>query len=235
LGERWIIYTVRLLEMTGKSYRMKKWTLIISIVFNIIFLIGWGLSNLNTPSYKLGRLEKDITVGYFMGDSTLFTLPKGLTVKNSSERGISAIGQFENKRFQIVITSDDWELVNYDLPLDSLNPSGNFYSADFGKFNTENQEIPQGTFIYELYFAEFGGRMINSECKVTIDRNKITVEQTGNTNLSGGKEIFRGLILKHKTGKWILANNEDDVNAEEIGGCTEIPIIEFDKKIIEWC
>ena len=35
--------------------------------------------------------------------------------------------------------------------------------------------------------------------------------------------------------KWILSDNADDVNTDEIGGCTEIPIIEFDKKLIEWC
>ncbi|EMY79851.1 hypothetical protein pgond44_14858 [Psychroflexus gondwanensis ACAM 44] len=97
------------------------------------------------------------------------------------------------------------------------------------------QKIPQGIFIYELYFAEFSGRITNSECKVIIDENKITVEQTENTNLTGGKEIFKGLILMHKSGKWILADDENDVNADEIGGCTDIPIIEFDKKLIEWC
>jgi hypothetical protein len=115
---------------------MKKWVFRISILLNIILLIGWGLSSLNRPSYKLGRLEKDITGGNFMGDSLLFTLPKGLTVRNASERGLNAIGQFENERFQIVISSDD-ELINYDLPIDSLAPNGNYYSADFGKFNDE--------------------------------------------------------------------------------------------------
>lgn len=118
---------------------MKKWIFIISISFNAIFLIGWGLNKFNKPSYNLGRLEKDITVGYFMGDSTLFTLPKGLTVSNSSERGISAIGQFENERFQIVITSDDWNLVDYTLPKDSLADHGNYYSADFDRYNNENE------------------------------------------------------------------------------------------------
>ncbi|HLS30185.1 MAG TPA: hypothetical protein VK021_04965 [Flavobacteriaceae bacterium] len=101
----------------------------------------------------------------------------------------------------------------------------------------ENSElkIPQGTFIYEIYFAEFGGRMANVECKVTINGNKISVEQTENTNLTGGKNIFSGLILKHKSGKWILSNNKNDKDADEIGGCTGIPIIEFDKKLIVWC
>ena len=115
---------------------MKKWIFIISIAFNFIFLIGWGWNSLNKPSYKLGRLEQNITVGHFMGDSLLFTLPKGLTVENVSERGINAIGQFENERFQIVISSDD-EIINYNLPIDSLGPNGNYYSADFDKYDNE--------------------------------------------------------------------------------------------------
>jgi hypothetical protein len=115
---------------------MKKWIFRISILFNIIFLIGWGLTDTNQPSYKLGRLENDLTIGHFTGDSLLFTLPKGLTVRNASERGISAIGQFENERFQIVISSDD-ELVNYNLPIDSLEPHGYYYSADFDKYKNK--------------------------------------------------------------------------------------------------
>ena len=107
-------------------------------MFNVIFLFGWGLCNLNKPSYRLGRLEKDITIGHFMGDSLLFTLPKGLTVRSASERGLNAIGQFENERFQIVISSDD-ELINYDLPNDSLAPNGNYYSADFDKWDNEKE------------------------------------------------------------------------------------------------
>jgi hypothetical protein len=109
---------------------MKKWIFRISITLNIIFLIGWWWTSINRPSYKIGRLEKDIEIGIFTGDSVIFTLPKGLTVRNASQRGLAAAGQFENERFEIVITSDDWNLVNYDLPKDSLNTFSNFYSAD---------------------------------------------------------------------------------------------------------
>ena len=213
---------------------MKKWIFGISIFMNVIFIILFTWNWINSPSNELGRLEKDIEIGYFQSDNSVFRIPKGLTVKNVSERGLGAIGQFENERFSIVITSNDASLVNYDLQKDSLDMFGNFYSAEIPQTKLE-QEIPQGTFIYELYFAEFGGRMKNSECKVTIKGKEITVEQTENTNLTGGKEIFSGLILKHKSGKWILTENYDDVNADEIGGCTGIPIIEFDKKLIEWC
>jgi hypothetical protein len=213
---------------------MRKWIFRISILLNVFFILAFVWNWLNSPSNELGRLEKDIEIGYFQSDKSVFRIPKGLTVRNVSQRGLGAIGQFENERFSIVITSDDASLVNYDLPKDSLDTFGNYYSVEIPQ-NSLQDGIPQGNYIYELYFAEFGGRMKNAECKVEINGNKIIVEQTENTNLTGGTEIFNGLILKHKNGKWILADNEDDVNADEIGGCTEIPIIEFDKKLIEWC
>ena len=213
---------------------MKKWIFGISIFINIIFILLFAWNWLNSPSNELGRLEKDIEIGYFQSDNSVFRIPKGLTVKNVSQRGLGAIGQFENERFSIVITSNDASLVNYDLPKDSLDMFGNYYSAEISKNNLQ-EGIPQGNFIYELYFAEFSGRMANAECKVEINGNKIIVEQTENTNLTGGNEIFSGLILRHKSGKWILGENEEDKNAEEIGGCTEIPIIDFKTKIIEWC
>ena len=112
---------------------MKKWIYKISILLNVLFIIGFGLNWLNSPSYKLGRLEKDIEIGIFNSDSIMFKIPKGITVRNISERGISAIGQFENERFEIVITSDERNLVNYSLPKDSLQYFGNFYSADINK------------------------------------------------------------------------------------------------------
>ncbi len=82
--------------------------------------------------YKLGALKKDIKVGLFNNtkDSTYFILPKGLTVRDVSERGISAIGQFENNRFDIVITTDNNDLVDYNVPKYKLQSFGNYYSAD---------------------------------------------------------------------------------------------------------
>ncbi|WP_188440612.1 hypothetical protein [Planktosalinus lacus] len=102
-------------------------------------------------------------------------------------------------------------------------------------FSQEKETIPQGTFNYEMYFAEFGGRMENSTCNVEIKDNRIKVLQDGTTNFMGGKVIFEGLVIRHKSDVWILARDEEDKNAEEIGGCTEFPVIYFDCKLIEWC
>jgi len=99
-----------------------------------------------------------------------------------------------------------------------------------------SKEIPQGSFFFELYFAEWGGRMGNTECLVIIEGIKITVEQTEKTNLTGGKVLVEGYLIKHNTGVWIIADSLDDKNAEEIGGCTGGPLpIDFKNKVIEWC
>jgi hypothetical protein len=112
---------------------MKKWIFIISVTLNLLLIIPITLHLLNSPTYKLGRLERDLKICNFKGDSILFILPKGLTVREISQRGIAAIDQFENNRFEIVITSDDYKLVNYNIPKDSLNVFGNFYSVDLKK------------------------------------------------------------------------------------------------------
>ena len=119
---------------------MKKAVFWISITLNIFLLFKILLNNFNSPSNELGVLKQDIEVGYFMGNKTVFTLPKGLTVTNKSERGISAIGQFENNRFSIVITSDK-DLVEYNVDKKELNQNANFYSAEFKThLNNENSE-----------------------------------------------------------------------------------------------
>ena len=107
---------------------------------NIILILGIFWNNVNSPSNELGILKEDIQVGHFMGNKTVFTLPKGLTVQNKSERGLAAIGQFENNRFAIVITANN-ALVDYNCDKKDLNPNSNFYSAEFKTYlNNENME-----------------------------------------------------------------------------------------------
>ncbi|KAA5534373.1 hypothetical protein [Paenimyroides baculatum] len=115
----------------------KKWIFNISILLNVLFIVVFVFNYFNSPTYELGRLKKDLKISYFSSDSTFFYLPKGLTVRNVSQRGIAAISQFENERFAIVITSDN-DLVDYDVSKDSLSPVGNFYSADNYKYEQKS-------------------------------------------------------------------------------------------------
>jgi hypothetical protein len=108
---------------------MKKWIFRLSITFNVIFVIGWLFNYINSPTYELGRLKEDVNVGFLAGEKKMFKIPKGITVRNISQNGISAIGQFENNRFEIVLTSDD-DLVDYNVNKDSLFTFGNYYSVE---------------------------------------------------------------------------------------------------------
>lgn len=114
--------------------KIKKAIIVISFILNIFWLGSILLGTFVFSSKGYGRLEKEVIIGNFMGDKELFRLPKGLTVEDASAKGLTAIGQFENNRFSIVITSDDLELINYNLPKDSLNQFGNYYSADIEKY-----------------------------------------------------------------------------------------------------
>lgn len=113
-----------------KQSNRKKWIFRLSITLNIIFGIGWFLNSINSPTYRLGVLTQDVNAGFLAGDSTIYIIPKGITVRDVSPRGIAAIGQFENNRFELVFTTDREDLVNYDLPKESMYTFGNYYSAD---------------------------------------------------------------------------------------------------------
>lgn len=63
---------------------MKKWIFGISIFMNVIFILLLAWNWLNSTSNELGRLEKDIEIGYFQTDNSVFRIPKGIPVKNVS-------------------------------------------------------------------------------------------------------------------------------------------------------
>jgi len=115
---------------TVKTNKWRKWIFRLSITFNIIFGLGYLLNCFNSPTYKLGVLTQEVNAGFLAGDSVMYKIPKGITVRDVSPRGIAAIGQFENNRFEIVFTTDRDDLVNYNISKDSLFQFGNYYSAD---------------------------------------------------------------------------------------------------------
>ena len=102
--------------------------LVISLIINAFFIVNgiWDLF-----SHKLGVLTQDIQVGHFANGDVIYTLPKGLSVRDASPQGVGAIGQFEPNRFFIVITTDQEDVVNYSVKKDSLYPFDNLYSMDF--------------------------------------------------------------------------------------------------------
>lgn len=118
---------------------MRKWIFRLSILTNIIFILAYLWNDFNSPTDNLGILKEDIEIGYFMGSEKIFKLPKGLTVRDISQQGVAAIGQFENNRFQIVITTNR-DLIDYKVDSKERNSDGNYYSADIELIENEKND-----------------------------------------------------------------------------------------------
>ena len=76
--------------------------------------------------------------------------------------------------------------------------------------------------------------------KVTVviqgDSVKVIYAGDGKITAEKGEVLDEGIILKHKSGDWIIARGREDVNLEEIGGCTGGPsIIDFKNKKFWMC
>ena len=75
-------------------------------------------------------------------------------------------------------------------------------------------------------------------CTVIIDNDSVKIIHNGDPNLTGNKGdvLYQGVILKHKSGKWIIGKCAKDKYAKEIGGCGDAPpIINFKKKVVLLC
>lgn len=100
------------------------------------------------------------------------------------------------------------------------------------------QKPRDGTYTFTLAFEEWGGESLGATCTVIIKQDSIFVIHDGSNDVTGqkGSILDKGLIMKHKSGKWIIAHSEKDRNAEQIGGCGNGPaIINFKKKIYLSC
>ncbi|MGB0882656.1 MAG: hypothetical protein ACPGSO_06850 [Vicingaceae bacterium] len=100
--------------------------------------------------------------------------------------------------------------------------------------NVKNEIPPNGTYIYDIAFAEWGGKSMGEKVTVIIKEDSVNIIYDGGGNLSltkKGEVIDRGILRKHVSGKWIISQSKEDIFAEEIGGCSGGPsIIEFKKK-----
>ena len=114
---------------------MKNIILSISLILNValVGVIGFCFVKMlegcaEISNGRIGVLNQDVEVGYFNESKRVFTLPKGLVVKEASATGS---GWFEPYRFRLVITSNNEHLVNYeDIELNKLPNDSEFYSAD---------------------------------------------------------------------------------------------------------
>lgn len=108
-----------------------------------------------------------------------------------------------------------------------------FYIGD-----TYAQRPKNGTYTYQVAFAEWQGRSMGATVLVKIKGDSIYVIHDG-SNLSGkkGEVIDKGIIMKHrKTGQWIIGQDPRDRDAPDVGGCSDGPsVIDFIRKKFWLC
>lgn len=100
------------------------------------------------------------------------------------------------------------------------------------------QKPKSGVYSYKILWDEFGGKDLGNTCAVKINGDSITVFHDGRPNLTGkkGDILLAGLIMKHKSGSWIIGSSSKDRNAKNIGGCDDGPVvINFRRKTIRLC
>ena len=103
-------------------------------------------------------------------------------------------------------------------------------SISFSDFLTTSNtpDFQDGIYTYDVAFAEFDGESLCTTCIVVIKGNTIKVMNNGSMSGDFGDTIEEGTIMKHKSGKWIIASSNEDVGLDEIGGCSDGPrIIDF--------
>jgi hypothetical protein len=111
---------------------MKTAALVVSVLFNIglIFLLFWQLMDgcAEISDGRVGILNQDVEVGVFGSGEALFTLPKGLIVREASASGA---GWFEPYRFRIVVTANNERFVDFEVGAELLSgQDSEFYSAE---------------------------------------------------------------------------------------------------------
>ncbi|WP_229969807.1 hypothetical protein [Pontibacter harenae] len=95
-----------------------------------------------------------------------------------------------------------------------------------------------GKYIFNIAFAEWDRKSMGEKVTVIIwgDSIRVTYEGDGTLTAGKGEVLDEGVIMKHKTGNWIIAREKEDVSLDEIGGCTGGPtIVDFKNKKYWMC
>lgn len=91
--------------------------------------------------------------------------------------------------------------------------------------------------VYTITFAEWADKSTNVSCIVIRQDSLFTIINDGSLGGEKGQVIDSGIIRIHKeTGQTILSKKPEDVDAPEVGGCTDGPIVvDLVNKIIVFC
>lgn len=171
-------------------------------------------------------------------DSLPITYMKESTIRNQRKYAAIKIGQNFEHRFVtnqwIYIDSLTKEIFEQDLQSDSL-----ILWTKNSKSKRYLNEIPSdGKYLFDAAFTEWQGKSMGVKVTVIIKGDSIKVTYAGGGNLTAeiGENLDTGIILKHKSGNWIIGQELSDKNRDEVGGCTGGPsIIDFENKKYWMC
>lgn len=99
---------------------------------------------------------------------------------------------------------------------------------------TSEIPLPDGTYTFDMAFSEWQGQSMGEKVSVVINGNtvKIIYEGGGKMNVAKkGAILEEGLLIKHKSGRWIIGKKESDKDLDEVGGCSGGPnVLDFENK-----
>lgn len=97
--------------------------------------------------------------------------------------------------------------------------------------NTSAQTLKpaNGTYTYKLCYI--GHAHSFNTCTVDVKNDTVTIYADYYLSVPKGEIIEKGILMQHKSGKWIIAQKPEDVNADKIGGYNNGPtVIDFKTK-----
>jgi hypothetical protein len=159
---------------------------------------------------------------------------KDRTIREARDFTRVNIGRNTDSRFVteqvIFIDSLTQEIYEFDASKDSL-----ILWQKFSNHSTPSNDIPpNGKYRFDMAFAEWQGQSMGEKVTVIINDENIKVIYEGDGQLTQSKisDVFEeGIIMKHKSGVWIIGKQPSDAQLDEIGGCTGGPtIIDFENK-----
>lgn len=116
-----------------------------------------------------------------------------------------------------------------------------FHFFLFGQEVAEQENdfgFKDGVNLFEVVFNEWEGKSFGDLVNVIVKGDSIKVTYAGKGSLTAaiGETLDEGIILKHKSGVWIIGKNPSDKYLDEIGGCTDGPnVIDFENKKYWMC
>lgn len=97
---------------------------------------------------------------------------------------------------------------------------------------TNDIEKPaNGNYLFAIAYAEWNGMTQDSAVLVHVEGDRVVVLcalEHGLTNSKKGDTLDQGILMKHKSGNWIIGKSSKDKFTDEYGGCSGGPaIIDF--------